>query len=119
MIRKQTIGALVALALTAGFAQASVIYTFDGTSFTGRSAHVGFQLTVPTFINPPVNSATFFTCGQLDYSVTNCFGPLEFLNDPGVSLSAVFIFDAGEKNIPFFSPQDLLALQEYITQQVL
>ena len=75
---------LIAIALTAGLAEASVIYDFVGTGgaisnpfVTLPPQPVGFKLTVADFINPPLAIPptlpvfVTFSCGQLDSS-TNC-----------------------------------------------
>ena len=75
---------LVVLALTTGFAEASVIYDFAGTGgaisnpfVTLPPQPVAFKLTVADFIDPPLNIPpsfpvfVTFSCGQLDSS-TNC-----------------------------------------------
>src|SRR5258705_13616460 len=72
-------------------AQAAVIYNFVGTAagdpqFDRFPQPVAFRLTVPDFINAPLNtlvSSVSFTCAQLDSS-TNCLSPFR---DPP---SAVF-----------------------------
>jgi hypothetical protein len=82
-----TMKALVVLVLGAASVQASVIYSFLGTGTFGTSVTTGmsittdpepvaFQLTTPSFLNPPGCSPIFcnpvsFSCGQLDSS-TNC-----------------------------------------------
>jgi hypothetical protein len=78
---------VVVLALGAASVQASVIYSFLGTGTSGTSVTTGmsvttdpepvaFQLTTPSFLNPPGCSPLFcdplsFSCDQLDSS-TNC-----------------------------------------------
>lgn len=83
--------AVTLLMLTVISIQASVIYDFVGTGSPVTLPPPGgnlppeplaFRLTVPNFLNPPLNSGylfepgnyVFFTCNQLD-SNTNC-GPL-------------------------------------------
>jgi hypothetical protein len=82
-----TVKALVVLALGAASVRASVIYSFLGTGTFGTSVTTGmsittdpepvaFQLTTPSFLNPPGCTPVFcaplsFSCGQLD-SNTNC-----------------------------------------------
>jgi hypothetical protein len=75
--RLQTIPMAVALLmLPAASARADTIYNFagTGTAFGPFPAEpVAFQLTVPNYINPPLESGVWvaFTCAQLDSS-TNC-----------------------------------------------
>ena len=74
MIRQLTI-ACVFLAVATAPLKADVIYTFVGTDANfGPPLTVGFQLSVPTFVNPPLDSGQFgtFGCGQLT-STTNLF----------------------------------------------
>jgi hypothetical protein len=61
---------LVILTLIAAPLQASVIYSFAGTGLP--STPVAFQLTLPDYVNPIMDSGFVFkTCSQLDSS-TNC-----------------------------------------------
>lgn len=67
---------LVVLALTAASSQAGVIYDFIGTGVPNGPEPVSFHLTVPDFLNPPLDAGfptgwAFFSCAQLDSS-TNC-----------------------------------------------
>jgi hypothetical protein len=92
--------ALVVLMLTAASIQAGVIYDFVGTGsatpFTPPEP-VAFQLTVPDFVNPPLNGPfVFFTCAQFDSS-TNCApsGEESFSNQSALgAFSAQLGFDA-------------------------
>ena len=63
------------LAVTAASGRADVIYSFTGTGpawLSFPTEPVAFQLTVPDFINLPVDTHLLtFTCAQLD-SETNC-----------------------------------------------
>ena len=63
---------LVLSMLFAASARASVIYEFSGTGVSFGPIAVAFRLTVPDFVNPPMDGAyVYLSCGQLDSS-TNC-----------------------------------------------
>ena len=62
--------AVMLFVLSAASIHASVIYNFVGTGIDNEP--MAFQLTVPTFVSPPLNGAFVgFTCGQMNSS-TNC-----------------------------------------------
>jgi PEP-CTERM motif len=73
--------ALPVLFFTAISCDAAIIYKFVGTGINGETVNstiqvsnpepVAFQLTLPTFENPPNNTGMDFLCSQLDSS-QNC-----------------------------------------------
>jgi MYXO-CTERM domain-containing protein len=85
--------------LFAGSARASVIYEFSGTGVSFGPIQVAFRLTVPDFVDPPMDGASEFrSCGQLDSS-TNCLpvfpGGVYFSNQSaGGAYSAQLQFNA-------------------------
>jgi hypothetical protein len=87
--------AVVVLTLSAASIQASIIYNFVGTGLP--SEPVAFHLTVPNFVNPPLDGPfVSFTCAQFDSS-TNCepLGATFFSNQSGLgAFSAQIQFDA-------------------------
>jgi hypothetical protein len=96
----------VVLTLSAASIQASVIYNFVGTGLP--SEPVAFQLTVPDFVNPPLDGAfVFFTCSQFDSSINcNPLGVESFSNQSILgAFSAQLTFDAtNNTDYAFFFP---------------
>jgi hypothetical protein len=113
--------ALVVFTLAAASIQASVIYNFvgTGTAIPGPAEPVAFQLTVPTFVNPPLTNPpnpaifVFFFCAQMDSS-TNCnssiappaLGAIDFSNQGALgAFSAQIGFQAANfASYAFFFP---------------
>ena len=100
--------AVVVLMLAAASLQAGVIYDFVGTGILPGPEPVAFQLTVPNFVNPPLNGPfVFFTCAQFDSS-TNCnpVGEESFSNQSVLgAFSAQLTFDAtNDVGYGFFFP---------------
>jgi hypothetical protein len=73
----------------------SIVYVFVGIDNTGQGPEPeAFQLTVPDFINPPVDGEGMdFTCNQLDSSI-NCSSPGVIFSDQFGAFSAQVQFDA-------------------------
>lgn len=102
--------AVVVLTLTAASIQAGVIYNFVGMGiFPGLpNEPVGFTLTVPNFVNPPMGGLFAFPgCAQFDSS-TNCdpAGLQAFAHPiPDIGFSAEIIFSATNRTqYSFFLP---------------
>jgi hypothetical protein len=89
---------VLAMLFTAS-ARASVIYEFSGTGVPFGPIEVGFRLTVPDFIDPPMDGAfEFVQCAEFDSS-TNClpepWGGAYFTNQSaGGAYSAILNFNA-------------------------
>jgi hypothetical protein len=66
-------------------ARADVIYTFLATDASFPGGQLAFQLTVPDFIDAPIDTESlFFSCAQLDSS-TNCGDTVAFWISSGSS----------------------------------